>query len=159
MAPLGEIYLAHPAWVWAGAAAALLAIELLTGSGWLLWPAAAAGVVAVVAGFMHLSTTTAVLIFAVLTIVSTFTARRYFPRRLAGHGHDINDNVVRLVGHQGRVVTPFSAGVGRVFIDGKEWAADLTEGEALEAGAAVEVTAVAGARLKVRGILARDEVS
>jgi membrane protein implicated in regulation of membrane protease activity len=38
-----------------------------------------------------------------------------------------------------------------VFIDGKEWAAELDEGEALEAGSAVEVTGVTGARLRVRG--------
>jgi membrane protein implicated in regulation of membrane protease activity len=159
MPPLGEIYLAHPAWSWAGAAAALLATEMATGSGWLLWPAAAAGLVAVAAGFMNLSTTAEVMTFAGLTIVSTVTARRYFPRQLRGHSHDINDNVVRLVGHRGRVVAPFSAGAGRVFVDGKEWAAELTEGEAPEVGASVEVTAVSGARLAVRGILAQDEVS
>jgi membrane protein implicated in regulation of membrane protease activity len=150
MASLADLYLAHPAWIWAGLAAALLAVEVAAGSGWLLWPAASAGVVAVVEGFREISPAAAVLIFAVLTIVSTLTARRYVPRRLASHAHDINDNVARLIGHEGRVVTPFQAGVGRVFIDGKEWAAELEGGETLDAGARIVVAAVGGARLKVR---------
>jgi membrane protein implicated in regulation of membrane protease activity len=150
MASLADLYLAHPAWIWAGVAAALLAVEVAAGSGWLLWPAASAGVVAVVEGFREISPAAAVLIFAVLTIVSTLTARRYVPRRLASHAHDINDNVARLIGHEGRVVTPFQAGVGRVFIDGKEWAAELEGGETLDAGARIVVAAVGGARLKVR---------
>jgi membrane protein implicated in regulation of membrane protease activity len=153
MAELGEIFVLHPAWAWAGAAAALLAVELATGSGWLLWPAASAGVVAVVDGFAPLSAPAAILLFAFLTIVSTITARRYFPRKLADQtAQDINDNIARLVGHQGRVAAAFENGAGRVFVDGKEWAAELAQEGALEAGARVEVTAVSGARLKVRAI-------
>lgn len=152
MTLLGDLFLSHPAWAWAAAAAALLAVEVATGSGWLLWPAAAAGVVAIVEGFARVSTAAAVLIFAVLTIVSTVTARRYFPRRLASHAHDINDNVARLMGREARVVAPFEARAGRVFVDGKEWAAELDEGEAAQAGARVRVTGVSGARLTVRGL-------
>ena len=152
MPALDALYLTHPAWMWAAAAAAMLAVEVAAGSGWLLWPAASAGVVAVIEGFVAISTPLAVLVFAVLTIVSTVTARRYFPRRLAPRSQDINDNVARLVGHEGRVVAPFVSGAGRVFVDGKEWAAELAEGEAPDAGARIEVTAVAGARLKVRGV-------
>jgi membrane protein implicated in regulation of membrane protease activity len=92
----------------------------------------------------------AVLTFAVLTLVSTLAARRYLPRSLPATGEDINDNIGRLVGHNGSAVKAFHGRAGRVFIDGKEWAAELDEGDALEAGASVEVTGVHGARLKVR---------
>jgi membrane protein implicated in regulation of membrane protease activity len=147
-----DTFLSHPAWVWAAAAAALLAVEVGTGSGWLLWPAASAGLVAAILAFVPLPAPAAVLIFVALTIVSTVTARRYFPRRLATHAHDINDNIDRVVGREARVVTPFEAGEGRVFIDGKEWAAELVDGEPPETGARVQVTAVSGARLSVRRI-------
>jgi membrane protein implicated in regulation of membrane protease activity len=150
MPSLGEVYLTHAAWVWAAVGAALLAVEVAAGSGWLLWPAASAGVVAVVEGFVELPLAVAVLLFALLTIVSTVTARRYFPKRPADGHRDINDNIGRLIGHEGRAVTPFAAGVGRVFVDGKEWAADLEGADALETGVRVTVTGVAGARLKVR---------
>ena len=44
----------------------------------------------------------------------------------------------------------FQHRAGRVFIDGKEWAAELDDGEVLEAGASVEVVGVQGGCLKVR---------
>jgi hypothetical protein len=138
-------------WVWAALAAALLVIEVATGSGWLLWPAASAAVVAVLVKVLGPSLEVSVLTFAVLTLVSTLLARRYLPHSLFRPHPDINDNVARLVGHHGRAVAPFKRRAGRVFIDGKEWAAELDEGEVLEAGAEVEVTGVAGARLRVKG--------
>ena len=146
-----ELYLSHPFWVWIAFAAAILAIEVATGSGWLLWPAAAAAVVAVLAEFTPISAPLALVVFALLTIVSTLLARRYLPRSVTHHGHDINDQVNRLVGHHGVAVAAFAGRAGRVFIDGKEWAAELDEGDALEAGSRVEVVAVAGAHLRVRG--------
>ena len=151
MPDLTIFYASHPFWVWIAVAAALLAVEVATGSGWLLWPSASAGAVAILATFADLGLPQAVLAFAVLTIASTVLARRYLPRSLLHHPvGDINDNVGRLVGHQGRAVGAFHGRAGRVFIDGKEWAAELDEGEGLEAGSRVEVTGVAGAHLKVR---------
>jgi membrane protein implicated in regulation of membrane protease activity len=146
-----EFYAAHAAWVWLAVGAALLAVEVVAGSGWLLWPSASAGLVAVIVVFRPLPSLEALGLFAALVIVSTLTARRYFPRRLAGSGRDINDNIARLVGHEGRVVAPFEAGEGRVFVDGKEWAAVLEGAESLGAGARVKVAGVSGARLRVRG--------
>lgn len=151
MSLIGDLYLTHPAWIWAGLAAALLAAEVATGTGWLLWAAASAAVVAMIELFGQLPVTVAVMIFAALVIVSTLTARRYFPRK-SRQGDDINDNIARVVGHEGRVVAAFHRGEGRVFIDGKEWAAEAEGEEALEAGAKVRVAGVSGARLKVHGI-------
>jgi membrane protein implicated in regulation of membrane protease activity len=145
------LYATHPFWVWMAIGAAFLAVEVMTGSGWLLWPAASAAIVGLAVAFGGLSFTQAALVFALLTISLALLARRYLPKSLLHHpAHDINDNVARLVGHRGRVVAPFQGRSGRVFIDGKEWAAELDEGEALEAGAHVEVTGVSGAHLRVR---------
>jgi membrane protein implicated in regulation of membrane protease activity len=148
---LAELYATHPLWVWLGLAAALLAAEVATGSGWLLWPAASAAAVALLAGFAGLAPAPSLAVFAGLTIVTTFVARRYLPHPLLTHGHDINDNVARLVGHQGRAVAAFQGQHGRVFIDGKEWAAELDDAAEIAAGARVEVVGVQGARLRVRG--------
>ena len=41
-----DLYQTQAFWMWVGVAALLLAIEALTGSGYLLWPAGSAGVVA-----------------------------------------------------------------------------------------------------------------
>ena len=145
-----DLYAAQPYWLWVAIAAAILAVEVVTGSGWLLWASASAGAVALVTFAVDLSFAVEVLLFSVLTITSTLLARRYFPRSEAAGAGDINDNVARLVGHRGSAVQPFAGRAGRVFIDGKEWAAELAEGEGLEAGASVEVTGIHGARLVVR---------
>lgn len=145
------LYTAQAFWVWAGLAAAILAAEVVTGSGWLLWAAASAAVTAAIVGLLDVSVPTTLLLFALLTIASTLLARRYLPRDVALPAtEDINDNVGRLVGRRGSAVKSFVGGEGRVFIDGKEWAAELSEGESLEVGAHVEVVAVDGTRLRVR---------
>ena len=147
---ISSFYFSQPHWVWAGLAAGLLAIEVLTGSGWLLWVSASAGVSGLVVGLTNTNAPTTVLIFAALTLVSTLTARRFLPRASMPTGHDINDNIARIVGHHGSATGPFKGGAGRVAIDGKEWAAQLDEGDTLETGAPVEVTGVEGSQLKVR---------
>lgn len=143
-------YQGHALWAWLALAGILGVFELMTGSGWLLWPAAVAAVVAVLAAYAGLGPGQAVLVYALLTISAVLLARRYLPRALTHPSGDINDNIARLVGHRGRAVTAFHAHAGRVFIDGKEWAAELEGGDVLEAGATVEVTGVAGAHLRVR---------
>ncbi len=147
---LTSFVFAHPFWSWMALAAILLAAEVATGSGYLLWPSASAAVTACLSG-LGVSLPEQVGLFAGLTIVSTFVARRYLPSPFRPRGVDINAPSRRIVGHGGKVAAPFTAGRGRVLIDGKEWAAELEGGGELPAGAEVTVTAlVTGARLKVK---------
>jgi inner membrane protein len=152
MGVLGDLYSAHPFWVWAAIAAIFLAVEIATGTGWLLWPAASAAVVAVLNLLgLELSLPVELGVFAGLTIVSTLTARRYLPRNIHGDGPDINDPLQRLVGRRGVASSAFIDGRGRADIDGKDWAAELEGGGGLNIGSRVEVTGVVdGARLRVR---------
>lgn len=142
---------AHPLWVWLAIGAVFLAVELTTGSGWLLWPAGAAaltGVATLVAP--DLGTAVQIALFATATIASTYAGRRLMRARAPG-GADINDPHSRLIGRHGEACAPFAAGLGRVFVDGKEWSAELEGAGPVAAGAKVEVTAVlGGARLRVR---------
>ncbi|HEX8232144.1 MAG TPA: NfeD family protein [Caulobacteraceae bacterium] len=152
MGALSDLYASHPFWVWAAIGAAFLAFEVATGTGWLLWPAASAAVVGLLTLIAPgLSLPVELAVFAALTIVSSLTARRYLPRDLHGDGPDINDPLHRLVGRHGVATAAFVDGRGRADIDGKDWAAELEGGGALERGTRVEVTGVAdGARLRVR---------
>lgn len=151
MSWLNELYFVHPFWIWMAIAALFLVIEVSTGTGWLLWSAACAALVSLltlIPGFpasvlVHLA------IWAALTIVSTLTARRYLPRNVSGDGPDINDNIGRLVGRQGSVVEAFRNGQGRVFIDGKEWAAVADDGGAPKLDDKVQVVAAVGSVLHV----------
>jgi membrane protein implicated in regulation of membrane protease activity len=149
MAGLIDFYAAHGFWMWVAVAAAVLAVEIAFGSGWLLWPAACAAVVAFISLFTD-SPALEIGLFAVLTIVTTLAARRFWPRK-SQPAADINDNVARLIGHRGRVTAAFVNGSGRVLVDGKEWAAETIDGSPLELEAIVEVVGLSGgSRLKVR---------
>ena len=152
MSLVTAFYAEHALWIWAGACAALLAIEVMTGSGWLLWASAAAGLTGILALAFDLPPATAVLVFALLTILSTLLARRYLPRSLAANDGDINDNLSRLIGQRAAVSQAFVSNVGRVFIDGKEWPAELEGGEEAPVGASVTVADIDGVRLRVRAL-------
>jgi inner membrane protein len=145
------LYTAYAFWFWMGLAAAILAIEVATGTGWLLWPSGAALAVAFLTLIIGPDPAVTIAAFAVLTLIATLLARRYLPASVMGTGGDINDNVARLIGQEARAVGAFSDGAGRVLIDGKEWAAELAEGYVLAEGERVRVIGVTnGSRLQVK---------
>lgn len=147
---LMAIYTAYPFWCWLAVGVVLLAIEAAFATEWLLWPAVSAGVVAVLAALgVRLGLPADLIIFAVLTVVSTLASRRLIKRVNPQDAPDINSREIRLVGQTARVVEAFVDGRGRVFVSGAEWPADIDDAAPL-AGDSVVVEAVSGARLKVR---------
>lgn len=153
MVGLADFYLNHPFWAWAAVGAGLLAIEVAVGSGYLLWATGAAAAVAVFAATRLSPGLPAELgLFAVLTIAGALVSRKFFPPR-PQNGLDINDAGHRLVGLKGAAVGAFHGGYGRVFVDGKEWAAEYADGDAPADGDRVEVVAVIdGGALRVRRV-------
>jgi membrane protein implicated in regulation of membrane protease activity len=144
------LFFDHPFWSWIAIGGIFLIGELMTGSGWLLWPAGAAAVVAVTSRFVALGSAGEVVLFVVVAVFATYVGRRFF-RPAPKTEPDINDPARRLIGQQAEATDRFKAGLGRVFIDGKEWAAELDGGGDLAAQAKVEVVEIlGGARLRVR---------
>ncbi len=143
------LHATHPFWVWLAVAAIFLAVEVATGTGWLLWPAASGLLVGLATLVVAPGLPIELGLFAVLTIATTYLARRFL--RPAGAGtSDLNDPSLRLVGRDGEALDGFVNGKGRVFVDGKEWAAVAPDGEPPAAGQKVLVVAVDGAVLTVR---------
>ena len=146
---LTELYANQPFWIWVGVGALILTAELATGSGWLLWPAVSAALVAWLTLLgVDVGLPGEIGMFAVFTIATTLLSRRFIkrPERIT----DIND-AGRLIGRTGLATSPFADGYGRVAVEGCEWAAELEGGGALEEGARIEVAALAdGTRLVVR---------
>jgi hypothetical protein len=140
--------LQNPFALWLVIGGLLLAVEVATGSGWLLWPAASAAVLGLVGLVWHFDLNMQLVIFAILTIIATLTGRHFFPRAIVGG--DINDTRSRLAGLDGVAAGDFQDGRGRVVVDGKEWAAQLEGGASLASGMKVIVVAVKGAFLTVR---------
>ncbi len=147
-----DLHAAQPYWIWLALGVILLAVEAAFSTEWLLWPAVAAGVVAVVTALgVPLGLPGEVLLFAVLTVAATLLSRRLIQRVNPADSPDINARDSRLVGQRAQVVQAFVDGRGRVFVSGSEWVAEI-EGATPLAGESVIVEAVAGSKLKVRTV-------
>ncbi len=150
MEALLELHAAQPYWIWLALGVILLAIEAAFSTEWLLWPAVAAGVVAVVTALgLPLGLLGEVLLFAVLTVAATLLSRRLIQRVNPTDHPDINARDSRLIGQRAQVVQAFVDGRGRVFVSGAEWVAEI-EGAAPLAGESVIVEGFDGPRLRVR---------
>ncbi len=147
---LTQLYADQPFWIWLAVGVVILGIEISVGTEWLLWPAAAAGVVAVLTALgLPLGVAGEIIAFAVLTVVFTVLARKFIKRVNPSDAADINDRNLRLIGQRAQVTQAFADGRGRVFVSGSEWPADI-EGAQPLAGESVMVEAVNGSRLTVR---------
>lgn len=144
-----EWLLLNPFALWLVIGGVLLAVEVGTGSGWLLWPAASAAIVGLLSLVVHFEFNMQLVVFAILTIITTLAGRHFFPQAVLTGG-DINDAKSRMAGLDGVAAGDFQGNHGRVFVDGKEWAAQV-EGEAsLASGQRVIVVGVDGSRLTVK---------
>ena len=148
---LFELYAAQPFWLWLAVGVTLLGIEAMFSTEWLLWPAVAAGVTALLAALLPLGLAGEVGVFALLTVVMTLASRRLIKKVNPDDRPDINDVKLRLVGQNARVVEAFVNGRGRVYISGAEWVAEIENASPLE-GENVVVESVAGQHLKVRAV-------
>ena len=145
-----QLYADQPFWIWLAVGVVILGIEISVGTEWLLWPAAAAGVVAVLTALgLPLGIAGEAIAFAALTVAFTVLARKFIKRVNPSDAADINDRNLRLIGQRAQVTQAFADGRGRVFVSGSEWPADI-EGAQPLVGESVVVEAVNGARLTVR---------
>ncbi len=154
MGPMGQ----QAFWIWLTLGILLLGIETLLGTNWMLWMAAAAGLVAVAClTTLPLGLPLQVAVFAVLTLIPGVFGRRIM--KLPGNRGALDDPNARMVGLRAVVLSgfgPVSGGerTGRVLFDGVEWPAAIDESHdnqaPLAADDAVEIAVVQDGRLFVR---------
>ena len=150
MDALIDLHAAQPYWIWLAIGVILLAVEAAFSTEWLLWPAVAAGIVAVVTALgLPLGVLGEVALFAALTVAATLLSRQLVQRVNPSDSPDINARDSRLVGQRAQVVQGFVDGRGRVFVSGAEWVAEI-DGATPLAGERVIVEAVDGSKLRVR---------
>ena len=117
-------------WAWWALAGLFLIGEVLTGTTFLLWPAAAA----FLTGFLALeilgtSWPVQLSVFAMLTLVLVWVGDRWVrPALNSGGSSGLNDRAARMVGQRVKVVSDFAAGRGRVHFDDSEWGAQTLDG-------------------------------
>lgn len=115
-------------WAWMIIGGSLLALEMVIGTQWLLWPAAAAVIVAVITlTGAPANLLVQIVIFCVLTLIMTLLSRRFLKPPVS-EGADINDPHYRLIGQEATVIGAFDdldgqRINGRVIFDGVEWPA------------------------------------
>lgn len=136
-------------WWWLGFAAILLVAELLTGTTYILWPASAAFVTALLASFVGWPME--LLSFAVFGVTFLILGDRFVkPRLKSGTQSGLNTRATYLVGEYVTVVGGFTEGRGRVRHGDTEWSAKPADGSDLEEGAKVIVEALDSTRLIVK---------
>ena len=126
----------------------LLIAELLSGTTYLLWPAVAAFITALVSLSGATNWVGEMAIFAVLVIVLIAFGRPIVQRWREGGGDKLlNERSATLIGARGQI-TIFNNGAGSVKINDTIWRA--TSEDALTPGETVVIDAVDGATLKVK---------
>ena len=189
------LYSQSPLVFWSVVAAAVLAVDLAAGLGFLVWAALAAFAMGLLSltGF-RLGPLGDLVLFAILAISSVEVAlgkvrlparvararrpsqaldlrdeggrdeddvaaaaaepaRRHGFADISNRDDDLKLQSGRIIGRIARTTGPFVGGIGHVWIDGLEWAAEIDTGEALGADAPVRVMAVVDDdRLQVAGL-------
>ncbi|MBL8549195.1 MAG: NfeD family protein [Hyphomonadaceae bacterium] len=138
-------------WHWAAVGLALLVGEISTGTTFLLWPAVAAGVTALVAWRFDVGGGAQVGLFAALTLALTAIGARYVRGRWlapATANVHLNERAAQLQGARGAATVAFVNGMGRVRLGDTEWRAESAD--AIGAGESVEVVSADGPTLVVK---------
>ena len=156
MAAFEALYQQDPFWVWIALACLSVAAGLASGRAEPMWPAVAAVAVGLagVAG-APLGGGIDAALFVGLSVAALVAVRLRGTRkpRAAPSSEARSAEPARLVGRIGRASSEFFNGVGRVWIDGAEWGAELDEGEGAAKGAPLRVVRViGGVRLQVQAL-------
>lgn len=126
----------------------LLIAEMASGTTYLLWPAVAAFLTALVSLAGLTNWLADMAIFAVLVILLTWLGRPIVQRwRQEGAATGLNERSRSLIGTRG-VITVFANGAGSVKVADTVWRA--ISDEALQPGQTVVIDSVDGSTLKVK---------
>ena len=148
-----ELLSSLTAWHWLILGVILLALELSTGSTYILWPAVSAMCVGVLLFIAPgLGWEMQLLLFFLLSIATLVLGRTHLQRLVkGGEGSDLNDPGRAMIGRQVRAVTDFTGIEGRVEVGDTQWSARLDTGSA-RTGDLLRVTSVRGATLIVEPV-------
>lgn len=140
-------------WLWLALGIALVAIEILAPSFVMIWPGAAAMVMALLTWLVPgLSGETLVAIFSVLSIALLLGGRALMARvEQAEPQTALNMRGQNLVGREAKVMS-VSGPQGKIEIDGVQWPATWEEGTKPEAGEWVSITEAIGVNLRAKSI-------
>ena len=127
----------------------LLILELVTGTTYILWPAAAALIVGVMVFILPLGWEMQFLLFFILSTVLLIIGHTHIrPKMEGGAPSDLNDRARSMVGMRVRAIADFDTGQGRVQVGDTQWRASMESGAA-KAGEELRIVSVTGTTLNV----------
>ncbi len=128
---------------------ALLVLEVLTGTTYILWPAAAALIVGLIVLVVPLAWPMQMLLFALISVGLLFYGHnKVVAARKARKPSDLNERAKSMVGKRVKAVVDFDAGEGRVQVGDTQWRAAMEEGNA-KTGDELRIVSVKGTTLYV----------
>ncbi len=135
------------AWNWFILAAVMMMLESVIPGVHFMWFGMAAVAMAFVTLAVPMPFAYQLVLFALLSLVSIYIARRYWaPQDLVTDNPELNNRGQQYVGRTVTVVEPITNGRGKVSVGDTVWSA---EGADTPAGANVKVTGVKGTVLQV----------
>lgn len=143
-------------WWWVAFALALGALEMATFSFFLIWPALAALITAVMlVASPEMSSSAQISVFALASIALTVAGRFLYKKYGDGGGAEdeiLNKRGARFVGRSADVLE-FANGEGFIEIEGMRWRAIWPAGQSSKTGQSVRVTRANGLILNVEPIV------
>jgi membrane protein implicated in regulation of membrane protease activity len=131
---------------WLALGFVLLIAELVTGTTYILWPAAAAAATALIAWIAPTNFFVELALFGALSILFLIIGRPLL-RNLRNDAPTLNERGLQMVGVEGAAAEHFVNGAGVVKINDTVWRA--VSDTPIAAGTAIRVLAVDGTTLKV----------
>ena len=141
-------------WHWWAFAVAMIAIEVVAPSTFLLWPAISAAVI----GFVLLidpdiAVRHQILAFAVLTVATSVAWQVWLKRHpMVSDRPNLNLRTQQYVGRRFTVMGDFVNGRGRIKVGDSQWSAEADADIEILTGQSVEVEAAEGTILRVRPV-------
>lgn len=127
----------------------LLVIELVTGTTYILWPAAAALIIGLVVYVLPLGWEVQFILYFLLSAVLLVVGHVYVrPKMKGGEPSDLNDRARSMIGIQVKAIADFDMGAGRVQVGDTQWRA-ACDTATVKAGDALRVLHVKGTTLWV----------
>ncbi len=141
MAPLLDIYLENPFYLWMTLAAILFLAELIVPGVFLIWLALAAAITGLATLLLPMHIAIQLLIFGAASVAAVMLGRRWYVTSDHSDNPKLNDRGAQMVGRTVTVVKPVTPIGGRVKVGDGEWPA---RGPELAIGDTARIVAVEG---------------
>lgn len=160
MAGLVDLINSLTPWHWFLFGVALIALEVMVTTTFLLWPGISAILVAALTALFPIPGGVALILFAVLGVGSTLVWQKYLSEHHTTSDHpELNRRALQYVGRKAVLRESLVDGFGYLTLDDTRWRIESEDGSNIQEGTRVEVISVEGNSFHVRPVNAETASS